>query len=289
MAVRESTGTENSSFGFNRSFSSGYFSLMGILEGVILPWYPGICQAGVSTDRLAGNDHLEESPNPLQCENICDVALLIGGPYDGNSSDMLIPYVPTVPSGWTASSLYGFLDGEGATCRNPVYHRFKAGAVSDAWSTMGDHLYEEKTAYHRPFYHLFGVEDSNNLSFTMTTTRYGTDGVSKAEPAKPQAATPRPRRQARKMYRALVRKPPAWKLSYEIGSGASGTVFLEKVQTCKMKSPELWAVKRISRSLKNFPVKRYQAEIKNLQALCNVSFAQICVLSLWYWFYLVIL
>jgi len=113
VAVRESTGTENSSFGFNRSFSSGYFALMGILEGVILPWYPGICQAGVSTDRLAGNDHLEESPNSLQCENICDVSLLIGGPYDRNSSDMLIPYVPTVPSGWTASSLYGFWMGRG--------------------------------------------------------------------------------------------------------------------------------------------------------------------------------
>ena len=75
-----------------------------------------------------------------------------------------------------------------------------------------------------------------------------------------------------------VREPPAWRLNYRIGSGACGTVFLEKVQTRQMEFPELWAVKRIPRALPNFPIKRYQAEIKNLQALSAVSFAPTCVL-----------
>jgi len=68
-----------------------------------------------------------------------------------------------------------------------------------------------------------------------------------------------------------VEEPPAWRLNYEIGSGAYGTVFLENVQTRNMKSPELWAVKRIPRAFPNFTFKRYQAEIKNLEALARVS------------------
>ena len=81
------------------------------------------------------------------------------------------------------------------------------------------------------------------------------------------------------VYGAPVREPPAWKLNYRIGSGAFGTVFLEKVQTRRMEFPELWAVKRISRELPHFPTKQYQAEIKNLQALSNVSFVRNCILS----------
>ena len=73
-----------------------------------------------------------------------------------------------------------------------------------------------------------------------------------------------------------VREPPAWRLDYKIGTGACGTVFLENVQTLGMKSPELWAVKRIPRALPNFTFKRYQAEIKNLQLLARVSFAWAC-------------
>jgi len=68
-----------------------------------------------------------------------------------------------------------------------------------------------------------------------------------------------------------VREPPAWRLNYKIGSGAYGTVFLENVQTCNMKSPELWAVKRIPRAFPNFTFKRYQVEIRNLEALARVS------------------
>ena len=69
---------------------------------------------------------------------------------------------------------------------------------------------------------------------------------------------------------------PALKASYEIGRGAFGTVFLKKVQTRGMESPELWAVKRIPRDLPHFPTMRYQAEIRNLRALSSVSFAQTC-------------
>ena len=46
-----------------------------------------------------------------------------------------------------------------------------------------------------------------------------------------------------------------------------------------MQFSELWAVKRISRALPNFPSKQSQAEINNLQVLSKVSFAQACVLS----------
>ena len=76
-----------------------------------------------------------------------------------------------------------------------------------------------------------------------------------------------------------VREPPAWKLNYKIGNGSFGTVFLEKVQTRGMQSPELWAVKRLSRTVPNFPAKQYQSEVKNLQMLSNVSFVQTCALS----------
>ncbi|PUU83225.1 kinase-like domain-containing protein [Tuber borchii] len=75
--------------------------------------------------------------------------------------------------------------------------------------------------------------------------------------------------EATEVHSTSFREPPAWKLNYRIGSGAFGTVFLEKVQTREMESPELWAVKRIPRALPNFPAKRYQAEVKNLQALSN--------------------
>ena len=82
--------------------------------------------------------------------------------------------------------------------------------------------------------------------------------------------------QPREIDRIPVRDPPAWKLNYKIGTGACGTVFLENVQKLGMKSPELWAVKRIPRALPNFTFKRYQAEIKNLQLLARVSFAWAC-------------
>ncbi|PUU79976.1 kinase-like domain-containing protein [Tuber borchii] len=71
------------------------------------------------------------------------------------------------------------------------------------------------------------------------------------------------------VYRTSISEPPAWRLNYRIGSGAFGTVFLEKVQTRGMESPELWAVKRIPRNLPNFSPKQSQAEIKTLQALSN--------------------
>jgi len=63
---------------------------------------------------------------------------------------------------------------------------------------------------------------------------------------------------------APVREPPAWRLNYKIGTGACGSVFLENVHIIGMKSPELWAVKRIPRDLANFTFKRYEAEINNL-------------------------
>jgi len=80
-------------------------------------------------------------------------------------------------------------------------------------------------------------------------------------------------------HRAPVREPLAWRLDYIIGTGAYGTVFLENVHLPGMQSPELWAVKRIPQTLPKFTPKRYQAEIKNLQALARVSFAQTCILS----------
>ena len=85
--------------------------------------------------------------------------------------------------------------------------------------------------------------------------------------------SPAPKPEAVGADRAPVRDPPAWRMNYKIGTGACGTVFLENVQIPGMESPELWAVKRIPRDLPNFTFKRYQAEIKNLQALASVSFA----------------
>jgi len=70
---------------------------------------------------------------------------------------------------------------------------------------------------------------------------------------------------------ALIREPPAWMLNYRIGRGAFGSVFLEQVQMRGTEFPKLWAVKRISRHLQNFPAKQYRAEINNLQVLSNVS------------------
>ncbi|PWW77819.1 kinase-like protein [Tuber magnatum] len=83
----------------------------------------------------------------------------------------------------------------------------------------------------------------------------------------PRDKAPEPASRETEVYGTPVREPPAWRLNYEIGSGSFGTVFLEKVQTRGMESPELWAVKRISKAIPNFPAKRYQAEIKNLQEL----------------------
>lgn len=83
----------------------------------------------------------------------------------------------------------------------------------------------------------------------------------------------------RKVDGSPARKPPAWELNYKLGSGAYGTVYLEKVQTPSMRSSELWAVKKISRCSPNFPAKRYQAEISNLRALSNVGSAQTWFIS----------
>ena len=69
-----------------------------------------------------------------------------------------------------------------------------------------------------------------------------------------------------------VREPPAWNLNYKIGTGTFGIVFLEKVQMHGMESPELWAVKRLSRTTPSFPAREYDNEIKNLKALSDVSF-----------------
>ena len=80
------------------------------------------------------------------------------------------------------------------------------------------------------------------------------------------------------VHNAPVREPPVWKLNCRIGSGTFGTIFLEKVQTRGMGSPELWAVKRIP-MVPDFPTRRYQEEVKNLQALSNVSFVQACLFS----------
>jgi len=75
-----------------------------------------------------------------------------------------------------------------------------------------------------------------------------------------------------------LRELPAWKFNYEIGHGAFGTVFLEKVQTRGMDFPELWAVKRIPK-VPNFAARRYQEEVRNLQMLSNVSFVQTSLAS----------
>ena len=95
----------------------------------------------------------------------------------------------------------------------------------------------------------------------------------------PPPESPAPEPEVVDAHCAPAREPPAWRLNYIIGTGAYGTVFLENVHLHGMKSPELWAVKRIPQTLPNFTLKRYQAEIKNLQALARVSFAQTCILS----------
>jgi len=76
------------------------------------------------------------------------------------------------------------------------------------------------------------------------------------------------------VHGAPVRELSAWKFNYEIGHGAFGTVFLEKVQARGMDFPELWAVKRIPKAVPNFPARRYQEEVRNLQVLSSVSFVQ---------------
>ena len=96
----------------------------------------------------------------------------------------------------------------------------------------------------------------------------------------PRGSAPDPAPEGSVAYGAPVREPPSWKLDCTIGKGAFGTVFLEKVQTSGVEFPELWAVKRIPRTLPNFS-KRFQDEIKNLQSLSNVCFPQQCFLSLW--------
>ena len=86
-------------------------------------------------------------------------------------------------------------------------------------------------------------------------------------------------RQAAGVSRVPVREQQAWRLDYIIGTGAYGTVFLENVHLRGMKSPELWAVKRIPQTLPNFTFKRYQAEIKNLEALSRVSISRTRTIS----------
>ena len=102
-----------------------------------------------------------------------------------------------------------------------------------------------------------------------------TSGDAKSKDSKSLSHRPQP--EAVGAHCAPVREPPAWRLDYRIGTGACGIVFLENVHIPGMKSPELWAVKRIPRALPNFTFKRYQAEINNLQLLARVSFARVCI------------
>jgi len=97
-------------------------------------------------------------------------------------------------------------------------------------------------------------------------------------PGEPRGETPEPAPEETGDYGVPVREPPPWRLNCRIGSGAFGTVFLEKVRARGAVFPELWAVKRISRHLQHFPTKQYRAEIRNLQALSNVSFVPNCTL-----------
>ena len=95
--------------------------------------------------------------------------------------------------------------------------------------------------------------------------------------SQPPPKSPAPEPETVGGYCAPVREPSAWRLDYIIGTGACGTVFLENVHLRGMKSPELWAVKRIPQTVPNFTFKRYQAEIKTLQALARVSFVRTCI------------
>ncbi|PUU77870.1 kinase-like domain-containing protein [Tuber borchii] len=102
----------------------------------------------------------------------------------------------------------------------------------------------------------------------LTTSDEG-DSSPIGYPSPPPPTPPAPEPQAVGSHYTPVSQPPAWRLNYEIGTGGSGTVFLENVHIPGMKSPELWAVKRISRTLPNFTFKRYEAEINNLQTLAR--------------------
>jgi len=93
-------------------------------------------------------------------------------------------------------------------------------------------------------------------------------------PSPPPHNSPLPEPEPVGSHCTPVRELSAWRFDYKIGTGACGSVFLENVHLPGMKSPELWAVKRIPRALTNFTLKRYQAEIMNLQALARVSFAR---------------
>jgi len=95
----------------------------------------------------------------------------------------------------------------------------------------------------------------------------------------PADYTPRLALGGMEAHAAPVRRPPPWKLKRKIGSGSFGVVFLEKAQMSGMEAPELIAVKRISRTVPNFPAKKYKSEIKNFKILSNVSFIQAHPLS----------
>ena len=105
-----------------------------------------------------------------------------------------------------------------------------------------------------------------------------TGGDAESKDSNPLSLRPQP--EAVGAHCAPVREPPSWRLNYRIGTGACEIIFLENVHIPGMKSPELWAVKRIPRALPNFTFKRYQAEIKNLQLLARASFARACIVLL---------
>ena len=108
--------------------------------------------------------------------------------------------------------------------------------------------------------------------FAIGATSVTGSTASRLRPAKTfDTGTPSPGPTEADGYGVTVRKPPAWKLNYRIGTSAFGTIFLEKVQTRRMESPEFWAVKRIPMATPNFSPRRYQEEVRNLQALSNVS------------------
>jgi hypothetical protein len=65
----------------------------------------------------------------------------------------------------------------------------------------------------------------------------------------------------RELYEQCKLKDPlVWKLDRVIGAGGHATVFLEQVQH-GISTPQLWAVKRISKSLPGFPALRYMRKI----------------------------
>ncbi|PUU77878.1 kinase-like domain-containing protein [Tuber borchii] len=112
--------------------------------------------------------------------------------------------------------------------------------------------------------------DHNATNTDPTATPQDDDRFDSSPTNSSLSARTRPsKKYPRNDHHAPVREPPTWRLNYKIGTGAYGTVFLENVQTPGMKSPELWAVKRIPQTLPNFTFKRYQAEINNLQLLAR--------------------